>query len=101
MSRRLLNLNDLGVSSPNYPVENPMEMVKPKPVPVSNYIPNEPIVLTKQQWEFVCSKTHDASLPFTVQVTVMDKNEEDEDEGLEEVKEEEQYIPKRTKKSKK
>lgn len=100
MSRRLLNHNDLGVSSNNLPVENVMEMVKPKPVQVSNYIPNEPIILTAEQWAMICDKTHDASAPFTVTVTVLEKKEEEE-EGAEEVKEEEPYVPKRGRKARK
>lgn len=94
MSRRLLNMNNLGVSSSNIVLENPMEIIKPKPVPVSNYIPNEPIIFTKEQWEAICDKTHDASIPFTVSITVMDKKEEHVD--VEEVKEEEpEYVPKK------
>ena len=97
MSRRLLNKNNLGVSSPNIVLENPMEIVKPKPVPVQNYVPNEPIIFTKEQWEAICEKTYDASIPFTVSITVVDKQEEDQ-EGVEEVKEEIQepeYVPKK------
>lgn len=98
MSRRSLNNNHLGASASNIVLENPMEMIKPKPITVSNYIPNEPIILTKEQWQTICDRTHDASLPFTVSITVIDK-EEEEQEGVE-VKESE-YVPKRTKKSKK
>ena len=97
MSRRLLNINDLGDSTNFSPVENIFEIIKPKPVPMSNYIPNEPIILTAEQWKMVCDKTHDATLPFTVQITVMDKQEEDQD-GLEETKgdiQEPEYVPKK------
>ena len=101
MSRRLLNYDDLGVSSSALPiVENPIELLKPKPVPVQNYVPQEPIILSKEQWDFICSRTHDATAPFTVTVTVVDKKEE-EDEGVEEQKDEEPYVPKRGRKSKK
>lgn len=93
MSRRSLNNNHLGASSSNIVLENPMEMIKPKPIPVQNYIPNEPIILTKEQWQTICDRTHDASLPFTVSITVMDK-EEEEQEGVEEIQEPE-YVPKK------
>lgn len=101
MSRRLLNMNDLGISPPSIPVENPIEMIKPKPVPVHHFIPNEPIILTKEQWEFVCSKTHDATIPFKVEVTVIEKPELNEAEENEENKEEEPYVPKKTRRTKK
>lgn len=104
MSRRLLNMNtNLGSSSASLQVENPMELVKPKPVPVQNFIPNEPIILTKDEWEAVCSKTKDASVPFTVQITVINKEEEQDDKiNVEEVEHvEEVYQPKRVRKSKK
>jgi hypothetical protein len=101
MSRRLLNTDDLGASSSSLlSGVNPMDIVKPKPVIPQHYVPNEPIFLTKEQWDFVCSKTHDATVPFKVEVTVIDKSEEDE--GVEEEKEQEdRYVPKRTRKSKK
>ena len=113
MSRRLLNHNDLGVSSSSLPVENPIELVMNKPKPVQNYVPSEPIILTKEQWQFVCNKTHDASIPFKVEVTVTDTthegifpqgnttNEEEDEEGVDQVKDEETYVPKRTRKSRK
>lgn len=107
MSRRLLNMNtNLGSSTASLPVDNPMELVKPKPVVVQNFVPNEPIILTKEQWEAVCSKTKDASVPFTVQITVINTEEEepehDDKINFEEVEKiEEVYIPKRVRKSKK
>ena len=99
MSRRLLNMNNLGVPPAPSPVENPMEIFKPKPIPVHNFIPNEPIILTKEEWEAVCSKTHDATIPFKVEITVIEKPEQNavevEEEGVEENKEEEVYVPKK------
>ena len=107
MSRRLLNKNNLGNSTPSLPVENPIELIMNKPKPVLNYVPNEPIILTKEQWEVVCSKTHDATVPFTVTITVKD-NENDtlvdsvKDLAIDnEEKEEENYVPKRIRKNKK
>lgn len=111
MSRRLLNMNNLGGSSLNLSsVESPLEIVMNKPKPVTNYQPNEPIILTKEQWDLVCSKTHDASLPFTVTITVQDKEDDTlvgsvKDlaigDGVVEEKDEEPYIPKRVRKNKK
>lgn len=99
MSRRCLNLGN----NKTVPVEigNPMDLVKPKPVVVQTITPNEPVFLTRDQWDAICCKTHDVATPFKVEITVIENKEED-DEGAEEVKEEETpYIPKRTRKSKK
>lgn len=105
MSRRLLNKNNLGTSSSSLPVENPMELIKPKPIVPHTFIPNEPIILTKEQWEAVCERTYDATIPFKVEVTVIEKIEQQRAE-VEEVNEEEEmkeevYVPKRVRKSKK
>ena len=100
MSRRLLNetLGDINQDLPQV-AENPLDLVLPKPKPVQNFIPNEPIFLTKTQWDFICSKTVDVSTPFSVEVTVMDDRKQDEEVKEEEVKEEEEtYIPKRGRK---
>ena len=98
MSRRCLNLSN----NKTVPVEigNPMDLVKPKPVVVQTITPNEPVFLTRDQWDAICSKTHDVATPFKIEVTVIENKEED-DEGAEEVKEEETYVPKKTRKSKK
>lgn len=111
MSRRLLNMNNLGASSAKLPsVENPLELVMNKPKPVTTYVPNEPIILTKEQWELVCSKTHDATLPFSVTITIKDKEDDTlandmKDLAIENVveedKNEEPYVPKRVRKIKK
>lgn len=105
MSRRFAMLNSLGnqSSSANLPsVENPMELVKPKPIVVSNYVPQEPIILSAEEWNLVCSKTKDASLPFTVQITVMEKEKEDNSPAEEEKEVQgEVYVPKRMRKYKK
>lgn len=101
MSRRLLNMNNLGVPPAPSPVENPMEIFKPKPIPVHSFIPNEPIILTKEQWEAVCSKTRDATIPYKVEITIIEKPEQkgdevEEEEGVEENKDEETpYLPKK------
>lgn len=105
MSRRMLNTN-LGVSKPpSLPViENVFDMVMDKPKPVQKLIPNEPIFLTKEQWEMICNKTHDVSTPFTVEITVTDNTPQDEEEGAEEAKEEVDetpYVPKKTRRTKK
>ena len=97
MSRRLLNLEKPKMTLPE--IGNPMELVKPRPVVVQTIIPNEPVFLSKEQWDAICSKTHDVATPFKIEVTVIDKTEEEEDE-VEEVKEE-VYVPKKTRKSKK
>lgn len=106
MSRRLLN--NLGASKPLPPptTSNPLELVMAKPRPVQHYIPNEPIFLTKEQWDFICNKTNDATTPFTVEITVIDKEDKQVDAavGVEEMKQEvveQEYIPKRVRKSKK
>lgn len=104
MSRRLLNNKNLGVSFQSRPVENPFEMVKPTPIPVHTFVPSTPIFLTAEQWNSICDKTHDATTPFRVEVTVIDKTEEAVEEdgiGVEEVKDDEPYVPKRGRKSKK
>lgn len=99
MSMRRL-LNTLGDNNEDMLSQNPMELVMPRPKVVQNFIPNEPIFLTKAQWDFICSKTVDVSTPFKVEVTVTDNQKQDE-EVKEEVKEEEvkeeegAYIPKR------
>lgn len=99
MSRRLLNLEKAKVAPAE--LTNPMELVKPRPVAVQNFIPNEPVFLTKDQWDMVYAKTYDATAPFKVEVTVIDDKKEEED-GVEEVKEEETpYIPRKTRKTKK
>jgi hypothetical protein len=91
-------------------VENPLDLVMNRPKPVTNYQPNEPIFLTAEQWAMVCDKTRDATTPFTVTITVTD-NKEDTligdvrdlviDDGVEEQKEEPEYVPKRVRKNKK
>jgi len=106
MSRRLLNMNNLGVPPTPAPVEKPLDLVMNRPKPMQNYVPNEPIILTKEMWEQVCSQTYDASTPFTVTITVKDDEVNDtvvadmDNLGIDE-KEEEPYVPKRTRKSKK
>lgn len=102
MSRRLLNHNDLGASSSNLPVQNPFEIVKPKPVPVHTFVPSTPIFLSADEWNAICDKTRDATIPFKVEVTVIDNKDEEEDDkiNVEEVVEE-VYVPKRVRKSKK
>jgi len=93
-------MNNLGVSSANLSsAENPMEIVKPKPIIVQKFVPNEPIFLSAEQWNAVCDKTKDASLPFTVEITVTNKEKED-DNAVEEEKEEiqeEVYVPRKRK----
>lgn len=107
MSRRLLNNSNLGVSSKSLPVENVFEMVKSTPVPVRTYTPATPIFLTQEQWDAICDKTQDATAPFKVEITVIDKsqhNSAEKDDGihLDELKEElEPYVPKRVRKNKK
>jgi len=96
MSRRCLNLEKPKHVLPEI-VGNPMELVKPKPVVVQTIVPNEPVFLTKDQWDAICFKTHDVATPFKIEVTVIENKEEDE----EEVKEEEVYVPKKTRKTKK
>jgi hypothetical protein len=80
-----------------------------KPKPVTTLVPNEPIILTKDQWDLVVSKTYDASIPFKVEITVMDKENDTIvgdvsnlaiEEGVDESKEEEPYVPRKVRKSK-
>ena len=100
MSRRCLNIS---LEKPKHvlpEIGNPMDLVKPKPVVVQTFIPNEPVFLTRDQWDAICYKTHDVATPFKIEVTVIENKEEDDD-GTEEVKEEEIYVPKKTRKSKK
>lgn len=103
MSRRIAMLNSLGNSSANLPsVENPMELVKPKPIVVQKFVPNEPIFLTADEWNAICDKTKDASLPFTVEITVLEKEKQDDSPAEEEKEVQgEVYVPKRVRKSKK
>ena len=96
MSRRCLNLEKLKPALPE--IGNPMDLVKPKPVAVQTFIPNEPVFLTKEQWDAICFKTHDVATPFKVEVTVTDDKKDEEDVAG---KDEEAYIPKKTRKSKK
>lgn len=107
MSRRMLNTN-LGNSKPDpVPViENPFDLVMNTPKPVQKYVPKEPIFLTKEMWDQVCSQTHDASTPFTVTITVKDNEDNDTvvgdmDNLVIDEKEDEPYVPKRTRKTKK
>jgi hypothetical protein len=107
MSRRLLNNSNLGMPAPTLPVENVFEMVKPTPIPVRTYTPSTPIFLTQEQWNAICDKTQDATVPFSVTVTVVDKSqhnsaEKDDEINLDELKEGlEPYVPKKTRKTKK
>jgi hypothetical protein len=95
--------HNLGVSiPPPPPVENVFEIVKPKPDPVHSFVPNTPIFLTTEQWNAICDQTKDATIPFKVEVTII--NKEEGDQGEEEQKEENDetpYVPKKPRKNKK
>jgi len=110
MSRRTLNIQHLAIPAPPPSAENILETVMVKPKPVQHFVPDEPIFLTKEQWDMLCTKTYDATTPFTVTVTVDDKISDTlvgdvKDLAVDDVDESREkdapYIPKRIRKNKK